>query len=125
MVLKPKDEKVISALLQCGSVTETEKITGVSRSTIYKRLSDDNFRAEYDRRRAMVLDEACNVLKASLSEAVNEVRGIMLDTKNAPQVRLNAAGLILQNCLKYVEQHEIITRLENLETIVKESNGEQ
>ena len=39
----------------------------------------------------------------------------MEDTDTAPQVRLNASALILQNCLKYTEQADIISRIEELE----------
>lgn len=63
MELKPKDEQILAALLSCGTVAEAEKISGVSRATIYNRLADEAFKAEYDRRRFMVLDEACNALK--------------------------------------------------------------
>lgn len=113
--LKPKDEHILSALLSCGSIAEAEKLSGVSRRTIYNRLENEEFRAEYDRRRSMVLNEACNSLQATLTKAVDTIREIIEDKRNAPQIRLNACGLILQNCLKYVEQIDIITRIEELE----------
>lgn len=113
--LKAKDENILSALLSCGSVAEASKISGVSRPVIYKRLADETFRAEYDRRRSLILNEACNSLQATLTKAVDTIRGIMEDTNTAPQVRLNASALILQNCLKYTEQADIISRLEELE----------
>ena len=119
MELKPKDEHILTALLSCGSIAEAEKISGVSRTTIYNRLADETFKAEYDRRRSLVLNEACNSLQATLTKAVDTIRGIMEDTDTAPQVRLNASALILQNCLKYTEQADIISRIEELEKILK------
>ena len=115
MELKPKDEHILSALLSCGSIAEAEKISGVSRTTIYNRLADETFKSEYDRRRTLVLNEACNSLQATLTKAVSTIKGIMEDTETAPQGRLNASALILQNCLKYTEQAEIISRIEKLE----------
>lgn len=115
MELKPKDELLLTALISTGSIAEAEKISGVCRSTIYKRLSDADFKAEYDKRRTMALNEACNALQGTLIEAVNTIKGIMNDTATAPQIRLNASALILQNCLKYTEQAEIISRIEELE----------
>ena len=97
--LKAKDEHILSALLSCGSIAEAEKLSGVSRTTIYNRLADETFKAEYDRRRSMVLNEACNSLQATLTKAVDTIREIIEDKRNAPQIRLNACGLILQNCL--------------------------
>ena len=115
MELKPKDEHILSALLSCGSIAEAEKISGVSRTTIYNRLADETFKSEYDRRRTLVLNEACNSLQATLTKAVDTIREIMEDTETAPQGRLNASALILQNCLKDTEQAEIISRIEKLE----------
>ena len=114
MELKPKDEHILTALLSCGSIAEAEKISGVSRTTIYNRLADETFKAEYDRRRSLVLNEACT----TLTKAVDTIRGIMEDTDTAPQVRLNASALILQNCLKYTEQIDILSRIEELEKSV-------
>ena len=119
MELKPKDEQILAALLSCGTVAEAEKISGVSRATIYNRLADEAFKAEYDRRRFMALDEACNALKATLTEAVDTIRQIIKDEENPSQIRLNACGLVLQNCLKYVQQVEIVSRIEALENMMK------
>lgn len=105
----------MTALLSCGSVTEAEKISGVSRTTIYKRLNDKDFKREYDHRRTMVLNSACSSLQSTLTTAVNTIKEIIEDEENAPQVRLNACGMILQNCLKYVEQIDILSKIEELE----------
>lgn len=75
MELKPKDEHILTALLSCGSIAEAEKISGVSRTTIYNRLADETFKAEYDRRRSLVLNEACNSLQATLTKAVDTIKG--------------------------------------------------
>lgn len=117
--MKTNDEHILMALLACGSIAEAEKQAGVSRSTIYKRLSDEKFKAEYNRRRSIVLNEACNTLQTTLTKAVNTIKEIMEDTKTAPQVRLNASALILQNCLKYTEQADILARIEELEKNIK------
>ena len=88
----------------------------MSCKTIYNRLSDKDFKAEYDRRRTMALNEACNTLQATLTKAV-DIREIAENSDNAPQIRLNASALLLQNCLKYTEQVNILARLDELEKI--------
>ena len=114
--MKAKDESVLTALLSCGgNVSEAERISGVSRSTIYNRLSNEEFKTEYEKRRRGVLSEACNALQSSILNAVNTIKTIAEDESTAPQVRLNACGLLLQNCLKYVEQIDILSRIEALE----------
>lgn len=118
--MKAKDEKIMSALLSTGTVSEAEKLSGVSRHTIYKRLEDKEFKAEYDRHRKEALDGACRALQSTLTEAVQTIRAIIKNPKNAPQIRLNACGLILQNCLKYTEQLEVLERLNALEKNLNE-----
>lgn len=113
--MRKNDEKILAALLTCGNVAETERITGISRSTIYNRLADKKFKSEYDSRRQSVLSEACNTLQATLTNAVNTVKEIAENEDAAPQVRLNACGMLLQNCLRYVEQIDILARIEALE----------
>ena len=115
MELKPKDEQILSALLSCGNTRDASIAAGVSHTTVYKRLSDKDFKAEYDRRRTMALEEACNALQAALTKAVDTIREIMENSDNAPQIRLNASALLLQNCLKYTEQVNILSRLDELE----------
>lgn len=115
--MKPKDEQILTALLSCGSVVEASNVSKVSCKTIYNRLSDKDFKAEYDRRRTMALNEACNTLQATLTKAVDTIREIMENADTAPQIRLNASALLLQNCLKYTEQVNILSRLDELEKI--------
>lgn len=115
MELKPKDERIIAALLSCGNIPEAAQKANVSRQIIYNRLQDEKFKAEYDHRRTIVLNEACDALQSTLTNAVKTIRDIMTDGENAPQIRLNAAALILQSSLRYVEQIDIISRIEKLE----------
>lgn len=117
MDMKPKDEQILAALLSCGAIAEAARVAGVSKPIIYHRLADKEFKAEYDHRRTMILNEACNKLQTALTKAVDTISEIMEDTSSAPQIRLNAAALILQNCLKYTEQTEFRARLEEVEKI--------
>ncbi len=118
MEMKPKDEHILFALLSCGNIKEASKACGVSRNVIYTRLANKEFKAEYDRRRTAALNEACNTLQATLTKAVNTIREIMENKDTAPQVRLNASALLLQNGLKYTEQINVLSRIEVLEAAI-------
>lgn len=47
MEMKPKDEQILTALLSCGNIRDASIAAGVSHTTIYNRLSDKDFKAEY------------------------------------------------------------------------------
>lgn len=114
--LKLSDEDVLAALVAYGSPTAAAKALGCSTQPIYSRLKDQTFKAEFDRRRNHNMSAACSALQAALLDAVESARAILNDAENAPQIRLNAANMLLSNALRYTEQHDILQRIEALET---------
>ena len=117
-----KDEAILSQLLLTGSVEKTAEAVGCSRGTVYKRLKDDGFKTELDSRRKAVLDGATAALQSAITAAVDTVVSVLQDTKNAAQIRLNAAQIILTNALRYGEQNGIIGKIEKLESLVNQFN---
>ena len=53
--MKNNDEKILSALIATKTISAAAVAAGVSERTIYSRLADDDFRAEYERRQSMTL----------------------------------------------------------------------
>lgn len=117
--MKLSDEAVLAALVAYGSPTAAAKALGCSTQPIYTRLKDNAFKAEFDRRRSENMSAACGVLQAALLDAIETARNILNDAENAPQIRLNAASMVLSNALRYTEQHEILKRIEALENAQK------
>lgn len=75
-----------------------------------------------DEHRRENLTAACGALQGALLDAIRTARDILNDTENAPQVRLNAASMVLSNALRYTEQNDILQRLDALEAAQR---GEQ
>lgn len=109
------DEAVISALMENASITSAAKALGVSRSTISKKIKDSNFQKLWHDVRQAALDATTAMLQCATGEAVSIARSTLADNIISPQIRLNAATLILSNALKYTEQGEILRRLDALE----------
>lgn len=118
--MKLSDETILSALVACGSVSAAAKNLGCSTQPIYSRLKDPDFKSEVDRLRRENMAAACGALQCALLDAIQTARGILNDTENSPQIRLNAANMVLSNALRYTEQHDILQRLEALEDAQKE-----
>lgn len=113
--IKTKDEKIMAALLICGTVKEAAESAGVSLGTVYSRLKNEEFFTEYQNRKDAAINEATAQLVSTLALAVKTVNDILLDPKTASQIKLNAAQLILTNTLKYTEQVTLLRRVEKLE----------
>lgn len=116
------DERILSALIAHSTVSAAAAAAGVSERTIYSRLSDDAFRAEYEARRHMTLDAACERLQASLTAAVEVLTAIMQNAENSPQSRIQAARSVLEYGVKLTELTDLARRVEALEAAQRRAN---
>ena len=120
--IKLTNEAVLAALVAYGSPTAAAKALGCSTQPIYIRLKDESFKAEVERQRKENMTAACSALQAALLDAIDTARTILNDADNSPQIRLNAASMVVSHALRYTEQHDILKRLDALEAAQK---GEQ
>jgi len=118
-----KREILLNALLTHPTVREASVAAGISESAIYTWLKKDDFKAELNERRSELVIDTKNYLQSRLMETADVIFKIMNDKAAAPQTRLNAANAAFANALKLIEQADILTRLDALETALKEDNG--
>lgn len=120
-----KDEKILAALLQTGSVTAAAAAVNCSRNTIYKKLDDRDFCEEYERRRREALDAATAALRNGLLSAAEAIRDVLDDPLTQPQTKLNAAQLLLQNAAKYTELCDVTKKIGEIELRLKTILGDE
>lgn len=109
------NEKIMAALIACGSVRAAARAVGVSETTVRARLNDPDFRKEYETAKGAVLEEACDSLSARLTHAVDVLVEVLDNTENAATVRVSAADSLLRHGLRYIEMGNILLRLDALE----------
>lgn len=109
------DEQLLTALLVHGGVAKAATALSISRVTIYKRLQDDAFRAQYDSAQSALLSVASTAMADGLSDAVNALLEVIRDKDSAASVRVSAADSLLRHCCRYVETASICRRLDALE----------
>ena len=119
------DEKVISALLQYPDVKRAAQSLEITPQSIYNRLRDDRFRADYAAARGTVLEQACFTLQSFIADAVEVMHTIAVDAENAPQVRLNAADAMMRHMYRLTEIVDFETRIQALERAQVEGINEQ
>lgn len=119
MAQKYSDEQILEALLAAGSARQAAKRLGCSLSCVRDRMAKPRFKEQYDRAKADALaDTVCN-LQTRMSTAVDVLAVMMVNPEIAATVRVSAADSILRHGLRYVEQFEIIRRIERLEASTK------
>ena len=114
-IMKNNDEKILSALIAHKTIGEAARVVGVSERTIYSRLADDGFRAEYEARQRCTLDHACKALQGALTDAVNVLTSIMQDARSSPANRIAAARSVLDYGYKFTELTDLAGRVAALE----------
>ena len=98
------NEEIIAALLQHGTVKDAAAAAGTTPRTIYDRMNDREFRAEYMEAKNDIIRKAVFTINEKLSAAIDAVADIMTDKDNNPAVRLQAAQTILTNAGKFAER---------------------
>lgn len=98
------NEEIIAALLQHGTIKDAAAAAGTTPRTIYDRMNDRDFRAEYMEAKNDIIRKAVFTINEKLSAAIDAVAEIMTDKDNNPAVRLQAAQTILNNAGKFAER---------------------
>lgn len=109
------NEEIIAALLQHGTIKEAAAAAGTAPRTIYDRMKEWNFRAEYAAAKNDLIRQAVFSINGKLAAAIDTVADIMTDTEVNPATRLQAAQTIISNAGKFAERltrEETATRLE-------------
>lgn len=109
------NEQIVAALISCNTRQAAADSLGMGITTLYERLRDNSLQALLNEAQGQIVSGATSSLQARLEAAVSTIAEVMTDKDNAPQVRLNAADCLLRNCLRYTEQSQILTRLDELE----------
>ena len=101
---KCTDEQIIAALLQHGTITEAAQACGVSPRTIYDRMNEREFRAQYMEAKNDIIRKAVYSINGKLGAAIDAVSEIMTDANVNPAVRLQAAQVIINNAGKFADR---------------------
>ena len=112
-----EDEKIIAVLLASDTRRQACRKLGIANQTLYDRMNNPVFQEKYKMARDELIKEVTDRISKDIVSAVSVMSGIMMNDRNSPQIRLNAADGILRYGIKMIEQRDILERLERLEAI--------
>ena len=116
--LSTKQKRAIAALLSQKSVRAAALSAAVGERTLYRWLSDAEFRAALAAAEGDAIDQATRRLIAMTGKAADELQAILTDLDSTPSVRLRAIELIFANALRLRELRNVEERLAALEKAV-------
>lgn len=115
--LKRSKETALPILACTPDYTEAAKLIGCSRGEIYEWLKDEDFKAQLEKLRSRLVDDAISKMKAHVTKAVDTLAMLMDDESS--HVRRSACNDILNHVARFIELKEMEDRLVNLERSVE------
>lgn len=113
--------KFMKELLQCGTITEAIKNTGISSSTAYKWMNEDGeFKEQLQKRKTEMLNDVVITMQVGFNDAVNELLGIIRKPDISDQVKINAIDCLFRNARPLIEEVDILNRLQKIEESMNE-----
>lgn len=117
-----KQEKSLAALLTEKDLRSAAAKAGVSETTLWRWLKEDDFLAEYRRLRRDAVEQAAAQLQQASSEAVETLRKNL--SCGNPTAENVAAKTILEQSIKTIEILDLQERLEQIENAIEKQDNQ-
>ena len=113
------DSALISALLTRPTIKQAAESVGLSEQAVYSRLRKVDFRTKLQNAR----DNQFQVISSKLEDAnflaLDTLVSLLADKETSAGVKVRASQTLLDLSLKNREQADILTRIQNLEEMLK------
>jgi len=113
--LSRKKEQAITSLLQCPTIADAAKASGIGEATLFRWLKDTEFMMEFRNARMEIVRHAIAQLQNATGQAVQTLREVMTDEECTPSSRVTAAKTILEMSFRAVEIESLEERIVALE----------
>ncbi len=113
------DSALISALLSCPTIKLASESVGLSEQSVYSRLRKPDFRAQLQNARDNQFQVISSKLEDANFKALNTLVSILDDREVSAGIKVRASQTLLDLSLKNREQADILTRIQNLEEMLK------
>lgn len=113
------DNALISALLTCPTIKQASDEVGLSEQAVYNRLRKPDFRTKLQNARTTQFQVISSKLEDANFKALNTLISILDDSEVSAGIKVRASQTLLDLSLRNREQIDVISRIENLEEMLK------
>lgn len=113
------DNALISALLTCPTIKQASESVGLSEQSVYSRLRKPDFRTKLQSARNDQFQVISSKLEDANFKALDTLINILDDSEVSAGIKVKASQTLLDLSLKNREQIDVISRIENLEEMLK------
>lgn len=118
--MRVTDNQLISALLTHATIKQASDEVGLSEQSIYSRLRKPDFREKLQVARDNQFQVISNKLEDANFLALDTLVKILDNKEVSAGIKVRASQILLDLSLKNREQADIISRIQNLEEMLKE-----
>ena len=113
--MKQYDEKLIMAFLENYRTVDIARASGYSTRTVERLKADPAFQAVLTDRRTAVISAAVEKMRSYLLADVEELQRIITDAGTAPQTKVNAIKVLMDQLRDWSTTSDLARRLQALE----------
>lgn len=117
--MRVTDNALISALLTCPTIKQASDEVGLSEQAVYSRLRKPDFREKLQVARDNQFQVISSKLEDANFKALNTLVSILDDSEVSAGIKVRASQTLLDLSLRNREQADILTRIQNLEEMLK------
>ena len=117
--MRVTDNALISALLSCPTIKLARESAGLSQQAAYSRLRNPDFRTKLQNARDNQFQVISSKLEGANFLALDTLVKILDDKEVSAGIKVRASQTLLDLSLKNREQADIISRIQNLEEMLK------
>ena len=117
--MRVTDNALISALFTCPTIKQAAESVGLSEQSVYSRLRKPDFREKLQVARDNQFQVISNKLEDANFLALDTLVKILDDKEVSAGIKVRASQTLLDLSLKNREQADIISRIQNLEEMLK------
>lgn len=117
--MRVTDNQLISALLSSATIKQASDEVGLSEQAVYSRLRKVDFRTKLQNARNDQFQVISSKLEDANFKALNTLVSILDDSEVSAGIKVRASQTLLDLSLRNREQADILTRIQNLEEMLK------
>ena len=117
--MRVTDNALISAILTCPTIRDASASVGLSEQSVYSRMRKPEFRQRLQIERDNKFQAISSKIEDANFRALNTLVSILDDETVSAGIRVRASQTLLDLSLKNREQIDVISRIQNLEEMLK------
>lgn len=114
-----REQKALEALITFPTIKEAAQQSGMSESTLYRYLNDEEFRQAYRNSKKEIMRGVSNSIQMASTIAIKTLVDVMTDSKANAMARVTASSKMLDLAYQSHKDEDVYAELEDLREMVE------